>query len=442
MLSLAFLSFTSLFFLCIFFLCQVTAVSYLSDSNKGQLYHDLNPNYILSSGEDASQKAIVQETVQQLIDKEVTELSRHYSIPQGSVKKIGKSITKKIIVIVLLITLFYLLLCMCALTVILRAPWDWQEVSAKTRPIPFLVPPTTLQKQKHGNWQRFLLAVFLTDLGVLNLISLLVCVDIIHFLFTGSCFFKPLGIALQWVSLPFSEFIKATIDVPSIMHPYVKTIIPLLFVVPTLTICFSKMNTFVRKLSRAVLGKIKLLWSGAVIPQHVPAITKDLSLRAGVSIPQIRLLVDRKIRLFTQKRLWDSRAKIYITTGAIEKLSQEELEATIAHEISHIRQGLFHIEFARLISWLLFFPNGSWHSLIDFVEREFDADRQAIQLTEKRKPLISALLKTSLSIDKQKPRKALIRSDNRILSKYRSFRATWRSFDKFLSGDVMVGYTY
>lgn len=442
MLSLAFLSFTSLFFLCIFFICHITVVSSLSNGSKSQLYYLLKTNYILSSGENTSPKAIVQKTLQGLIDKEVAKLSHYYNMPQNSVEKLRKSVTAKIICIVFLITLFYLLLLMCALIVILRAPWDWQEASAKIRPIPFLVPPVTLKKHGHGCWQRFLLAIFLANFGILNLISLFASIDIIHFLFTGSCFFKPLGIALQWISLPFSEFITTTINVPSIMHPYVKTILLLSFVVPTLTICFSKIINFSRKVFWAVLGKVKLLYHGAVIPQDVPEITKDLSLKAGVSVPQIKLLFDRKIRLFIQKRLWHSKAKIYITTGAVEKLNQEELEATIAHEISHLRQGLFHIELARLLSWLLFFPNGSWHSLIDFVEREFDADRQAIQLTKKRKPLISALLKASLNIGSQKSRKTLIRSNNKILSQYYSFKAARQSFDKFLSDDSMVGYTY
>jgi len=94
------------------------------------------------------------------------------------------------------------------------------------------------------------------------------------------------------------------------------------------------------------------------------------------------------------------------------------------------------------MSRFLLFPNGCWHALIDFAERELDADKRALKLINEREPLIGAIVKIGAGVNRQKPN---IQSGGRktpFLSTLDSFRRGRRIFNEFLSSGIMVGYTH
>ena len=87
--------------------------------------------------------------------------------------------------------------------------------------------------------------------------------------------------------------------------------------------------------------KIALATSGAVqISQeqnaYVYRLVENLCITAGLPIPKIYLINDPTINAFATGRD-PQHASIAITTGAVEKLANEELEGVIAHELSHIK---------------------------------------------------------------------------------------------------------
>ncbi|KKT90782.1 MAG: Protease HtpX-like protein [Parcubacteria group bacterium GW2011_GWF2_45_11] len=63
---------------------------------------------------------------------------------------------------------------------------------------------------------------------------------------------------------------------------------------------------------------------------------ENLCLTAGLPLPKIHLISDPNINAFATGRN-PKTASIAITTGALEKLENEELEGVIAHELSHIK---------------------------------------------------------------------------------------------------------
>lgn len=98
------------------------------------------------------------------------------------------------------------------------------------------------------------------------------------------------------------------------------------------------------------------LWSSGARPiaeeenKYVRRLVDNLCITAGIPAPKIYVIDDPAINAFATGRK-PGTASIAITTGAIQKLHNEELEAVIAHELSHIRN--YDIRFMMLITVLV-----------------------------------------------------------------------------------------
>jgi heat shock protein HtpX len=87
--------------------------------------------------------------------------------------------------------------------------------------------------------------------------------------------------------------------------------------------------------------KVALAIAGAKLIQksdnpYVYRIVENLCITAGTPLPKIHLINDPNINAFATGRN-PEHASLAITTGAIERLENEELEGVIAHELSHIK---------------------------------------------------------------------------------------------------------
>ncbi|MEI6287988.1 MAG: M48 family metallopeptidase [bacterium] len=70
--------------------------------------------------------------------------------------------------------------------------------------------------------------------------------------------------------------------------------------------------------------------------QEVYHLVENLCITAGLQMPKIYLIDDQAINAFATGRD-PKHASIAITTGAIARLENEELEGVIAHELSHVK---------------------------------------------------------------------------------------------------------
>jgi len=84
------------------------------------------------------------------------------------------------------------------------------------------------------------------------------------------------------------------------------------------------------------------LWTAGAVPikkadnPYVYRLVENLCITAGLSLPHIYLINDPAINAFATGRDPDH-ASLALTTGAVEKLENEELEGVIAHELSHVK---------------------------------------------------------------------------------------------------------
>jgi len=84
--------------------------------------------------------------------------------------------------------------------------------------------------------------------------------------------------------------------------------------------------------------------------RYVYNLVENLCITAGLPVPKIYIIQDSAINAFATGRKPEL-ASMAITTGAIEKLENEELEGVIAHELSHIQN--YDIRFMMLIAVLV-----------------------------------------------------------------------------------------
>ena len=98
--------------------------------------------------------------------------------------------------------------------------------------------------------------------------------------------------------------------------------------------------------------KIALSINGAKEIQHddnryLFHLVENLCIASGLPQPKIYLIPDAAINAFATGRD-PKHASIAVTTGALEKLTNEELEGVIAHELSHIKN--YDIRFMMLVA--------------------------------------------------------------------------------------------
>ncbi|MDD2758341.1 MAG: M48 family metallopeptidase [Patescibacteria group bacterium] len=113
--------------------------------------------------------------------------------------------------------------------------------------------------------------------------------------------------------------------------------------------------------------KIALSVSGAKPIEHdankyVFHLVENLCIAAGTPMPKIYLIEDPAINAFATGRD-PKNASIAVTRGAIEKLTNEELEGVIAHELSHIKN--YDIRFMMLVAVMV----GAITIMADFMLR-------------------------------------------------------------------------
>ncbi len=87
--------------------------------------------------------------------------------------------------------------------------------------------------------------------------------------------------------------------------------------------------------------KVALLASGAraVTEREAPQLVRmvqNLCITTGMPVPKVHIIDDPSINAFATGRD-PAHASIAVTTGAIGKLENEELEGVLAHELSHVR---------------------------------------------------------------------------------------------------------
>ncbi|MEK7570043.1 MAG: M48 family metallopeptidase [Patescibacteria group bacterium] len=83
---------------------------------------------------------------------------------------------------------------------------------------------------------------------------------------------------------------------------------------------------------------------------YLVRMVENLSITAGLPMPRVHVMQDEMINAFATGRD-PKHASIAVTTGALEKLENEELEGVLAHELSHV--GNYDVRFMTLVAVLV-----------------------------------------------------------------------------------------
>jgi heat shock protein HtpX len=128
-------------------------------------------------------------------------------------------------------------------------------------------------------------------------------------------------------------------------------------------------------------------------PRQVRSMVNNLAGSAGVQPPEVCLIDSGTPSAFTIR----SRRKyvVAVSIGLLESLDKEEVEACLAHEISHLKNKDFHLRFLATVAKVALFAKPMSYLLEPAVyrAREFLADRTAAMLMGGPRALISALSK-------------------------------------------------
>ncbi len=116
--------------------------------------------------------------------------------------------------------------------------------------------------------------------------------------------------------------------------------------------CFSLVMTLVSYFSG---DKIALASSGAKTiakadNPYLYRLVENLSIAEGQPMPRLYMMDDRSINAFATGRD-PAHASVAVTRGALEKLTSEELEGVLAHELSHIKN--YDVRLMTVVSALL-----------------------------------------------------------------------------------------
>ena len=272
--------------------------------------------------------------------------------------------------------------------------------------------------------------------GIINLAATTFCLDSLSYMIIGkSVLFEKVANLWSWI------FASAKILFGNTMGKVTGSI--LIIIVNFAVIMLLLTNI------RRVLGKVILvirILLAKLNKKHSNQITllnkyiKQICLNAKMKSPIIVLTKNKNI---TIKVFWLPlrNAVIEVSCNALKILNEAELKAAIAHELGHIKQGLWKIELLKLFSSLLFFPNYYLTLCVNWARNEINADQFALEATKDAQSLKNALIKISTAQisylnNSQKE------SSNIFISKtIKMWHSAYISV-RFFFGDSLLGYAH
>jgi len=102
--------------------------------------------------------------------------------------------------------------------------------------------------------------------------------------------------------------------------------------------------------AKAILGMVHATPVRKEEDPELHNVTEEMAIAAGIPMPKLYLIPDKSLNAFATGRD-PAHGVVAITTGLREKLTRDELQGVIAHEIAHIRH--YDIRFAMLMATMV-----------------------------------------------------------------------------------------
>jgi len=285
-----------------------------------------------------------------------------------------------------------LLICFCTGLLFLpaRSFLNWMRVWSLTKPrtVPeFSLLPVETRSLHGGRSARVCLALSLVFAAVANVMHFLLTVEITSVLiFDRSILNRSVAQAIGWMVIDLGDAAKGRVHINQVAAAFA-----VLLIMPTLLTVASWIPFVLKSLIGPLLRSL-------ISPrcQKLTEVAKDLSSALGIRTPSVRLIGGEGPCLETRVPWLFGGPRILVTRGALEILSESELAAALAHEVSHIRFDAPALRLTQVLSVLSFFPCNVFALLLNMEEREKRADTVAVQLVGDKGAMASALVKASL----------------------------------------------
>jgi Zn-dependent protease with chaperone function len=187
-------------------------------------------------------------------------------------------------------------------------------------------------------------------------------------------------------------------------------------------------------------------FSGQQVPENLVLHIKSLCKKYAVKIPKIVKILKKTVCLSILPSYGVGKPIIFISDGAILKLTEAEIKAAIAHEIGHIKQGIWKFYMLRTIAIICGYPPWFLMLLIDLRGIEEDADKFALDVGEEPVALSQAIIKTSVPgyySGQQMPSTLLVLCDRiRIIKPVLKACRLVLIIDSFLCTDELIGFSH
>ena len=119
---------------------------------------------------------------------------------------------------------------------------------------------------------------------------------------------------------------------------------------------------------------------------------EKLSSTMEIRTPKLKVTAQREPAVITRIPLF-GRPTITVNSFIAEDLDTTELEAILAHELSHVKYDAIAIRLTRWVSVISFFSCNIFALLLDMEKREIRADKVAARTIGNSQILVNALVK-------------------------------------------------
>jgi len=332
---------------------------------------------------------------------------------------------------------------------VLDLPEAWQQHLAQSQ-VDWIHLPSTLESRGLRNilYRSALFLLFVTG-AVLNGLALLAAAEVFWLALTDHpLLFPQIQSLASWFYVPFLA--AGLLGKPS--HLWIWDTLArgtlLILALPPLFIWGRRvLGVFfglVRQAGMAALGLVHR----REIPDNLRTYAAELCTRQGISTPSLRRIRSKTVRLALLPGLVGRRSFLLVSTGALSRLNEAEMQAAIAHEVGHIKQGIARLRWLRIIS--IFCGHPPWFLLLftDLRKVEEEADAFALEMGADPQALASAIVKASGIAETGRSRMTKFRIwvEKHLPAKIRGrFIAAFRSIaviDRFMFSNDLIGYSH